>query len=91
MRDARQEPEELGAEPSPLGRGRQTLEVGQAAGGGPPGGPSTLSWSPDGRWLAVPDVDGVHLIDTLGGTEPVVVQVGPGAQTGYVLLFAPTP
>jgi hypothetical protein len=56
--------------------------------GGPPGLQGNVSWSPDGRWLAIPDGDGVHIVDTLGGTEPVVIEVGRGP-VGYVMLFAP--
>ena len=37
---------------------------------------NTPTWSPDGRWLAIPALDGIHLIDTRHHTEPVVLEVG---------------
>ena len=46
-----------------------------------------LAWSPDGRWLAVPAGDGIHLIDTHGDTAPVALEVGP-AEDQYLLILS---
>jgi hypothetical protein len=34
-----------------------------------PSGRDALAWSPDGRWLAIASQDGIHVLDTLGGTD----------------------
>jgi len=46
-----------------------------------------LAWSPDSRWLAILAMDGIHLIDTLGGRAPAHLNVPPRAfNGGYGLL-----
>jgi hypothetical protein len=44
------------------------------------------AWSPDGRWLAVPTNDGVHLVDTHGEGAPVALEIGQ-TQNQYVLFL----
>jgi hypothetical protein len=52
-------------------------------------GPGALAWSPDGRWLAFSAMDGVHFLDTLGGTGERVIDVGFVEAAGNLLFVAP--
>lgn len=55
------------------------------------GGLGGIAWSPDGRWLAIAALDGVHVLDTLGGTGEHLVDVGVLDQTASLLFVAPAP
>ena len=43
---------------------------------------SSPAWSPDGRWLVVPALDGIHFLDTHGDAAPIALEI-QGAQGAY--------
>jgi hypothetical protein len=60
-------------------------ESGALAGGGPGG----LAWSPDGRWLAIADLDGIHVLDTLGDSGGRVIDPGRVIEAGSLFFAQP--
>jgi hypothetical protein len=56
----------------------------------PGAGPGGLAWSPDGRWLAIAALDGIHVLDTLGDGGERLIHPGLVRDAGSLFFAQPT-